>query len=294
MALTCQTHRLISIHRLEGNIYRLVAAFAFNILIKFGFVKDNFILMALIFLIFSIVHVNIWSLIRLFEQLGAKYFLTYAHRSELHLIASQRACLIRKDIVQLPQILYNTHILDLGSLVLFNGVHFNIARDKPRDKELDHFRGDIQRNRNEGVEQLYVPDESKKALKDRRVAKLNVKVHRLTIFLLLGRLTMPIATQNGDRSRQDELRNENLNDEHVHLLLNITLLVAAKLWVHHYTRLLACVNHGANDPFRVLKLSAFQKKLLLGQWEELVACVHFAVEGVEVAIWGLCHDLTRY
>ena len=196
--------------------------------------------------------------------------------------------------MQLAQILNYTHIFHLGALILLHGEHLNIARNEPRDKKFDHFSCDVQRNRNESVQQLNVPNERQKALKDGRIAKLDVKVHRFTIFLLFCRLAVPIATQNRDGSCQHELCNEDLDHEHVHLFLNITLFVAAKLRIHHDSGLLACVDHETNDPLGVLKLRTFQQKLLLGQREKLMAHVHFAIEGVKIAIGWLRNYLARY
>ena len=227
-------------------------------------------------------------------NLGAKYFLPNAHWPEFHLIASQRAGFVRKDIVQLAQILNYAHILHLRPLILLHSEHLNVARNEPRDEKFYHFSRDVQWNRNESVQKLNVPNECQKALKDGRVAKLYVKVHRLAVLLLLSRLAVPIATEHRDRSCQHELCNEDLDHKHVHLFLNITLFVAAELRIHHNSGLLACIYHEPNDPFSVLQLSSFQQKLLLRQWEKLMTHVHFAIEWVQVTIWWLGNDLTCY
>ena len=161
--------------------------------------------------------------------------------------------------MQLAQILNYAHILHLRPLILLHSEHLNVARDEPRDEKFYHFCRDVQRNWNESVQQLNVPNECQKALKDGRVAKLYVKVHRLTILLLFSRLAVPIATQNCNRSRQHELCNEDLDHKHVHLFLNITLFVATELRIHHNSGLLACIYHEANDPLSVLQLRSFQQ-----------------------------------
>ena len=91
---------------------------------------------------------------------------------------------------------------------------------------------------------------------------------------------MPVAAQNGDGRRQYELRNEDLDHEHVHLLLNIALLITSQLRVHHYTGLLSSIYDKADDPFCVLKLRALEKQLLLCEREEFLPDVHFSIERV--------------
>ena len=103
-----------------------------------------------------------------------------------------------------------------------------------------------------------VSDKGQKTLENRRVAELNIEMHRFTIFCLLCGLAVPIATQNGDRGCQDKLGDEYLDYEHVHFLLNIAQLVAAKLRIHHNARFLARVDDETDDPLGVFQLSSLQ------------------------------------
>ena len=83
-------------------------------------------------------------------------------------------------------------------------------------------------------------------------------MHWFAICFFLCRLAVPIATQDGDRCRQDELGDKDLDHKHIHFLLDIALLIAAKLRVHHDARFLACVNDETDDPFGVFQLCALQ------------------------------------
>ena len=104
---------------------------------------------------------------------------------------------------------------------------------------------------------------------------------------------MPVTAQDGNRGCQDKLGDEYLDYEHIHFLLNIAQLIAAKLRVHHNARFLTRVNDETDDPLGVFQLSSLQKHLLMRQWEKLIADVHLAIKGVEVSIRWLGHDLPR-
>ena len=84
-------------------------------------------------------------------------------------------------------------------------------------------------------------------------------MHGLAFFVLLSGLAVPVATQDSDGGCQDELSDKNLDHEHVHLLLDIAILVAAQLRIHHDARVLASINDEADDPLGIFKHCAFQK-----------------------------------
>ena len=93
------------------------------------------------------------------RRLGSNHDLAHAHRLELHLVASQRASLVRENIMQLAHVLDDAHVFDLAALVLLQVVHLPVLLDEPCDEELYHFGRDEQRDRDQRIQQLEVADE---------------------------------------------------------------------------------------------------------------------------------------
>ena len=211
--------------RLNQHVYLLGALSATHVVLELTHVKHVRRLgLAWLFRL----HPRHWVLRQLVRLFRAKDFLANAHGPELHFVTSERASLVSENVVQLAQVFYNAHVLHIRPLVLLPAKHLVVPSDEPSYEKLDHLCRHEQRNRNQCVQQLQVPHESKETLNDGRVAELYV-VMDLLIILKLSGLAVPDAAQNRNRECQDELSDEDLNSEEVHHALNGALLVATLL-----------------------------------------------------------------
>ena len=61
-----------------------------------------------------------------------------AHLLKLHLVAGERACLVREDVVQLAEVLDNAHVFDVGALASRVAKHLHVVFDEPSYEKLYH------------------------------------------------------------------------------------------------------------------------------------------------------------
>ena len=163
---------------------------------------------------------------------------------------------------------------------------------EPRDEKLDHLGRDEERDGDQRVQQLKVAHKREEALHEARVAELDIEVHWVFAVALARRLAVPVAAQDGDAQREDELRNEDLDREEIHHALHVALLVAAQLAVHHDARFASSVHNEAQHPLSVLQVCALEQKLLMTEGEvAFLADVQVAVKLVQITVRGLSVDL---
>lgn len=182
--------------------------------------------------------------------------LTDHHVSELHLIASQRASLISKNILHLTQLLINAHRSASHTSLIQLAIHLLISRHEIPLKNLHEL------NRND---QTYG---NKSAVKNKKRSKRNSRLPNTTRFSpcdVVHKSLLTNATKitiNRTPQTAKTLQQKYQQNKAVHNLLDVARLRCRLTTVHHYSSVSSSVNHHSNRPIRVFQFTTSQHHVL--------------------------------
>lgn len=172
---------------------------------------------------------------------------------ENHVVLGQRARLISKDVLYLPQILINRSVVSGSIPIVLLGVSLLIAdQDRPLE-QLDHFHGDHQRNRNKVSHQQPPSHRSNPVIRHRN------KTSDLLVTVLQDRI------EKRTHQRNQNLPNKNLYDYLVHLLHQLTLLRLKTSRVQHQLSVHTRVTTNTHHLMHVLQCTTTQQQVLRRQ-----------------------------
>lgn len=77
------------------------------------------------------------------------------------------------------------------------------------------------------------------------------------IVVLIIFSSVPEGANNGKQSRDNDLSDNDIDNEHIECLLQLALLKSSSLRIHHNLRIMACKDSQPYSPFSVFQRSPF-------------------------------------
>uniref|UniRef100_A0A1Y1NGU5 Uncharacterized protein n=1 Tax=Photinus pyralis TaxID=7054 RepID=A0A1Y1NGU5_PHOPY len=179
---------------------------------------------------------------------------------ELHDVLSKRASLVRKDVLNLAHVVGDVPGFRDARLIDGCVVHFDVAEDEYGLKRPHDFQCDIERNRNQVLEQNNGCPKGDETT-HRGASTNGLKLKEMERSISLG----PSNTiHNGGKKTHDEKNSKVADDVEVHLSGNSSALAWRNTGIHHDSRVMARENNDTKNPLSIAQVTASKHKIING------------------------------